>query len=512
MKKYLATSVLVLSIVLPSLSLAQSASSASPCTMIGVNLRYGLSDTSTSGNGPVSRLQIFLSKGSYLNSPPTGYFGSLTRAAVAAFQTANGISATPPGFVGPLTRATIQNLSCATATGTASVTATSTPVSIVSTSTVPSITVTSPTNNSAFKDGNTITVQWNTTGISATSSVTIFLIGQGYSQVLADVPNSGSASVVIPALAATAFNPYIIQVQASGVEQTFSSSATNLTVLPQNPYPIIITAPAGGETIPENSNAALGYPIRFILTNSAALSPTASLTVSLDGGPTPGIVSRAVAGSLATILQNNQVIEGFSTVQNSSSTTELVGPGSYQVHLRLYNDLNDTQLMAEGISNPFTLTAGTNANSQLLIVTPTFLATTTASRNQANIDLLDAGISLNAGSAQISGIHFFDLSPNSRTNLAGLGLYEGTSTYLGAPASVTSLNNETYTNATEYQFNLPAGFTITAGQTASFSVRGNVSSSATGTIQMGVEGVAYPSGGVADIGSGGDTGVPITIQ
>ncbi|MEK7607813.1 MAG: peptidoglycan-binding domain-containing protein, partial [Patescibacteria group bacterium] len=38
-------------------------------------------------------------------SPATGYFGSITKAAVQAYQTSKGISAT--GYVGPLTRASL---------------------------------------------------------------------------------------------------------------------------------------------------------------------------------------------------------------------------------------------------------------------------------------------------------------------------------------------------------------------------------------------------------------------
>src|SRR6185369_15438365 len=49
-------------------------------------------------------------------SPATGYFGSITKAAVMAYQTAHGISAT--GFVGPLTRASLNSSVTTTTTTT----------------------------------------------------------------------------------------------------------------------------------------------------------------------------------------------------------------------------------------------------------------------------------------------------------------------------------------------------------------------------------------------------------
>lgn len=51
----------------------------------------------------VTELQTLLTQEGLYNGPLTDYFGSLTQAAVVAYQTKNGIS--PTGFVGPLTRA-----------------------------------------------------------------------------------------------------------------------------------------------------------------------------------------------------------------------------------------------------------------------------------------------------------------------------------------------------------------------------------------------------------------------
>jgi spore germination protein len=84
----------------PSLAFAQSSS----CVTFSGDLSFG-----SSGN-EVTKLQTFLKAQGYLTAPLVPNFGNATLAAVRAFQSANGISAT--GTVGPLTRAAIQSASC----------------------------------------------------------------------------------------------------------------------------------------------------------------------------------------------------------------------------------------------------------------------------------------------------------------------------------------------------------------------------------------------------------------
>jgi peptidoglycan hydrolase-like protein with peptidoglycan-binding domain len=56
----------------------------------------------------VRALQNYLKSAGYFTATPTGYFGPVTRAAVAAWQAANGLPST--GFFGPLSRAKYQQL------------------------------------------------------------------------------------------------------------------------------------------------------------------------------------------------------------------------------------------------------------------------------------------------------------------------------------------------------------------------------------------------------------------
>ena len=59
-------------------------------------------------------------------SPATGYFGSITKAAVVAYQKAHGISAT--GYVGPLTRASLNSSTVVSTPSTTTTTTVTTPV------------------------------------------------------------------------------------------------------------------------------------------------------------------------------------------------------------------------------------------------------------------------------------------------------------------------------------------------------------------------------------------------
>ncbi len=86
----------------------QYVSTAIPCTNISVGLRYGSRDAST--NQQVSLLQFFLNNQGYLSVSPTGYFGPLTKRAVIAFQSNNGLAA--DGIVGVQTRAHIYAKGC----------------------------------------------------------------------------------------------------------------------------------------------------------------------------------------------------------------------------------------------------------------------------------------------------------------------------------------------------------------------------------------------------------------
>ena len=113
-------------------ALETAASTPASCTPLTLTRSLTLG----SKGSDVSALQRFLEGQSYYTYPSiTGYFGSVSEKAVAAFQIANGIS--PMGSVGPLTRAKIAALSasCASSVGSASPASLPAPTSASSTAT-----------------------------------------------------------------------------------------------------------------------------------------------------------------------------------------------------------------------------------------------------------------------------------------------------------------------------------------------------------------------------------------
>lgn len=96
-------------------SIRALATPATPAASLTRQLGVGAS------GADVSALQTVLIKGGFLNvAAPTGYFGPATKAAVAAYQAKNGISAT--GYVGPMTLAKLNASVVVAPTPTPSVT------------------------------------------------------------------------------------------------------------------------------------------------------------------------------------------------------------------------------------------------------------------------------------------------------------------------------------------------------------------------------------------------------
>ncbi|MDD5318761.1 MAG: peptidoglycan-binding protein [Candidatus Pacebacteria bacterium] len=109
-----------------ALALVLTATVAVADTMTTTTSSYTFSTNLTVGSrgADVSALQQILINKGFLTavSAPTGYFGSLTKAALAAFQAANNISPAV-GYFGPITRAAIASMGGTTTTTTTSTTA-----------------------------------------------------------------------------------------------------------------------------------------------------------------------------------------------------------------------------------------------------------------------------------------------------------------------------------------------------------------------------------------------------
>ncbi len=120
MKKILATILsisFVFSFVLQNINLFSNTANAqmiqntqgAPCVNLSYNMTIGSRDSNTEGE--VSKLQIFLMSTGFLNHEPTGYFGVLTRTALAKYQSVNGISPAA-GYFGVITKSFINKDTC----------------------------------------------------------------------------------------------------------------------------------------------------------------------------------------------------------------------------------------------------------------------------------------------------------------------------------------------------------------------------------------------------------------
>lgn len=116
MKKLISTAIIALAL---TVSVAASAEGY----MFNKNLSMGMR------NADVTALQNALASAGYFNVAATGYFGSVTKSAVMAYQRANSISPVS-GFVGPLTRGVLNATSVTTTTTT---TTTTTPTTTTTT-------------------------------------------------------------------------------------------------------------------------------------------------------------------------------------------------------------------------------------------------------------------------------------------------------------------------------------------------------------------------------------------
>ncbi len=98
---------LIIIIVCILIAFTKSKAESSCLNNFTYNLNLGSTDNTS--NGEVSRLQSYLYSINLLNTAPTGYYGELTRTAVAKYQISMNI--TPYGSVGPITRTALA-LSC----------------------------------------------------------------------------------------------------------------------------------------------------------------------------------------------------------------------------------------------------------------------------------------------------------------------------------------------------------------------------------------------------------------
>jgi peptidoglycan hydrolase-like protein with peptidoglycan-binding domain len=211
MKKYLIGTIVLLSF--PFLMNAQSSNTS--CLNLTSNLNFGMSGAN------VTALQNNLLAGGYFNTDVTGYFGSITFAAVKAYQSAHNIDST--GSVGSLTRAALEAETCSG--NSTSYTGTQTQV----------------VTNTQCPAGYTCTPKAGTTNPSAitTSRPSVYVPGSYYNSLTRQTQASAQAQLqsMTPAqiqAEARAQGITLTTAQAQAILQTQTNSSNNSTTANTN--------------------------------------------------------------------------------------------------------------------------------------------------------------------------------------------------------------------------------------------------------------------------------------
>jgi peptidoglycan hydrolase-like protein with peptidoglycan-binding domain/lysophospholipase L1-like esterase len=389
-----------------------SSASTNDTAVSGLVLTQNLGIGST--GAAVTSLQEFLQKlGFYTYSSITGYFGSITAAAVSAYQIAHGI--TPVGSVGPITRAALAVASAPITTTTTTTTTTPTPGTTPvfsgggggggdvaasnnfgggessggGTSLAPAPVISAVTSTSTQT---TATITW-TTDESATSQVSYGPSSTYASSTTLDSSLVTSHSVILTGL--TASSTYHYQVSSSNSEGTNSVSSDGTFSTTQSPdvTPPVISAISSGTpgqtsaTILWTTNEVANSEIDYGLTTSyGSIATSTAYTTShslIAGGLNAStlyhyeIKSTDPSGNVATSLDhtfttssvpdttppivaltsptNGATIEGTVTLSASSSDNVAVAGVTFRV--------NGVTIGSEDTSGPYSISWNTTATS-----------------------------------------------------------------------------------------------------------------------------------------------------
>jgi len=244
------------------------------CVSLSSDLAQG------SQNSSVTALQGYLAASGYLSVAPTGYFGSLTFAAVKNYQSAQGINNT--GYVGPLTRASLQAMTCTAQTQTTTTAPPTTGIVTTPITTSPPITTAAPS-----ASGITVTAPGNGESLTSGKSYTITWTGSNtgtYNILLEDANGVGKGYIASNVYHT---NSYTWQV---GLVTTSSSDSSWNPPLPTGTYRIhVVNAFSGSQAsdVPSPAFSLVSIPLSitsinpsYVTSNLSASNPT---TVTMYG-------------------------------------------------------------------------------------------------------------------------------------------------------------------------------------------------------------------------------------
>ncbi len=453
---------------------------------MGSTSSYSFTSDLTVGSkgADVTALQQLLINKGYLTavSAPTGYFGSLTQAALGKFQAANGISPTA-GYFGPKTRAFVNSLSVGTGTGTT----TTYPAGCTS-----SVGYSPTTGQSCASGTTTTTVTPPATGLAVSLSSSNPAAGS-----LISSASAAAARVPVLAINLTASNSGAVTVTDIKVHKTgvLSDSSISGAYLVQNGQ-VLYQYTSLNQGVIDFSGLALSVPAGQTQTLSVAMDPSTNLAA----GNTVGFAVNAASDITAVDASNNVLTPsgGFPLLGNIFTVTTVSNPSL--ASLTTASTSIGTQVTAGTQNNIVGAWTFTGQNSLTYLKGIKF--TVIGSANNADI----RNVKLNVNGAQVgpslatvgaNGVAYFDLSSSPASINTGGNNIQVFADVMGSPSKNFQFEilNSYDVYAIDSQYNVPISVSVVGGAGTVVTIQqGQItvsqdSATPTGNIAVGQSGV-----------------------
>ncbi len=453
----------------------------------GSAMTYSFTSDLTVGSrgADVNALQQLLINKGYLTavSAPTGYFGSLTQAALGKFQAANGIHPAA-GYFGPITRAFVNSMSV----GTTTTTTTSYPAGCTSSSGY------SPTTGQSCASGTTTTttVTPPATGLAVSLAPSNPAAGS-----LISSDSAAAARVPVLAINLTAANSGAVTVTDIKVHKTgvLSDSSISGAYLVQNGQ-VLYQYTSLNQGVIDFSSLSLSVSAGQTQTLVVAIDPS----TGLDAGNTVGFAMNAASDISAFDASNNAITPsgGFPLNGNIFTVTKVSNPSL--ATLEITTSSIATQVTAGTQNNIVGAWQFRGSNSLTWLKGIKF--TVIGSANMADI----RNVKLNVNGTQVgqtlatvgaNGVAYFDLSSSPASLGTGANNIQVYADVMGSPSKNFQFEvlNSYDVYAVDSQYNVPISVTLTSGADAAVGIaQGTItvtqdSGTPTGNIAVGQSGV-----------------------
>jgi peptidoglycan hydrolase-like protein with peptidoglycan-binding domain len=352
-------------------SLQAELSAATGTTAMSASPAFTMSLTIGSTGSQVTELQTWLiSKGYSIPAGATGYFGTETQAAVAAFQAANGISP-DVGYFGPITMAKVNSMLGTTTTTTTTTTGTTT------TSTG---TATLTGGEGSINNFQTVGASNITLGTGASQQVYGFQFQAGGSdlevnRIYYDIANVGTSGTTRP------WNVF----QTATLTDSSGDTIATLDATNQNNWSEDGTVPSG-----DGGAGNQIYRLDFENVNQVVKEGTTQtyyLSLTTQGAFASGNVAAGTQYSVSLADQGLRATDAMGLQQYSPSNTSLDGST-----VNLNSNTSGSVTLSTGSDNPQTTTLMANQNTSTQnVVLNTF---TLQNNGSASLELYTLPVSL----------------------------------------------------------------------------------------------------------------------